>query len=217
MAGAQDPYSCLYWRVKADPRFEHAFGCDACWAAYTRLLMDAEASYPAPASIPSHLKPHARTHLLDAGIIELRPHDCFIVHGLQKEREKRAEQGRENALKGWEKRRGGTPMPPQRPAIADPMLTTHSNASHSNAVAREETITESLAAAEAHPTVRRPRKRELLVGLPLVAPTSGYDEDDESYDAWKGMTEQEKRDLRDQVEAARREDHRRRMLAGEEV
>lgn len=155
---AQDPYSCLYWRVKADERFDHVFGCDPCWAAYTRLLMDAEASYPAPASIPSHLRPHAKAHLLDAGIIELRPHDCFIVHGLQKEREKRSEAGRESAIKGWEKRRNGPPMAPHRPAKATPMLATQRNASQHNAQDAPDIDVEPIPICPVHDAPMRPSK-----------------------------------------------------------
>lgn len=122
MSGQDDPYSRLYWRVKADERFEHVYSCDVCWAAYTRLLMDAEASYPSPASIPRHLKAHARTQLLDAGIIELRPHECFVVHGLQKERERRGEQARAAASARWSGRSADA-LPTHSDRNADPMLT----------------------------------------------------------------------------------------------
>jgi hypothetical protein len=109
MAGQEDPYSRLYWRVKDDPRFAHAFYCDACWASYTRLLMDAEGIYPASASLPLWLKRHAKTQLVADGIIELRPHDGYVIHGLANERERRSGQARENVGKRWE-REYGTPV-----------------------------------------------------------------------------------------------------------
>ena len=129
MSGQDDPYSRLYWRVKGDKRFEHVYGCDPCWAAYTRLLIDAEASYPAPASLPRTLKPHARTQLAEAGIIELQPHDCFIVHGLKAERDRRSEAARGSAEGRWAPQYGSIApsnapaLPPQYERNATAMLT----------------------------------------------------------------------------------------------
>jgi hypothetical protein len=121
MSGQDDPYSRLYWRVKADARFEHAYACDACWAAYTRLLLDAEASYPAPASLPRTLKHHAKAQLSEAGIIELQLNDCYIIHGMKAERDRRSDSARNNAEARWAPRYG-TAMPPQSDGNATAML-----------------------------------------------------------------------------------------------
>ncbi len=96
MSAQADPYIRIYRRVRSDDRFEHAYSCDVCLAAYLRLLLDADACYPMPASVPRSLKAHARTHLLEAGIIEAQPADCYIIHGLSSERERRSEQARLN-------------------------------------------------------------------------------------------------------------------------
>ena len=102
MSGQKDPYIRLYFRVRVDDRFDHVYACDTCWAAYSRLLMDAEGSFPSPASLPRTLKSHAKSMLVEAGIIELRPHDMFIVHGLAAEREKRSHQGKAGAAARWQ-------------------------------------------------------------------------------------------------------------------
>lgn len=96
----------IYFEARDDERFAHAYECDTCWAAYSRLLMDAEAAYPTAASLPVSLKRHAKAHLIDAGIIELRPHDCFVVHGLAAERTRRSHQGTAGAAARW-----GAPAP----------------------------------------------------------------------------------------------------------
>lgn len=101
MSGQDNPYSRLYHSVKADDRFDHVFSCDPCWAAYTRLLIDAEAAYPVAASLPISLRSHAKTQLEAAGIIELRPHNSFIVHGLEAERKRRSRQGHAGAAARW--------------------------------------------------------------------------------------------------------------------
>jgi hypothetical protein len=110
MSGAADPYIRIYFRVRDDARFEHAYGCDICWAAYTRLLMDAEAAFPVPASLPT-LRPHAKTELLAAGIIELRMHGCFVIHGLEAERERRSHQGKAGAAARWQSERNANASP----------------------------------------------------------------------------------------------------------
>jgi hypothetical protein len=101
MSGQDRPYIRIYFETRGDDRFDHAYECDTCWAAYSRLLMDAEAAYPAAATLPVSLKRHAKAKLLDAGIIELRPHDCFVVHGLGAERRRRSHQGVAGAAARW--------------------------------------------------------------------------------------------------------------------
>ena len=106
MSGQERPYVRIYFEARDDERFAHAYECDTCWAAYSRLLMDAEAAYPTAASLPVSLKRHAKTHLVDSGIIKLRPHDCFVVHGLAAERVRRSHQGAAGAAARW-----GPPAP----------------------------------------------------------------------------------------------------------
>jgi hypothetical protein len=132
MAGAADPYIRIYFRVRDDSRFEHAYSCDPCWAAYTRLLMDAEAAYPAPASLPRSLKAHAKKMLIEAGIIEFGPHDTFVVHGLTAERDIRSLQAADAAQRRWDKEYGriapedATALLTHSDRIADPLLTDQS-------------------------------------------------------------------------------------------
>jgi hypothetical protein len=157
MSGQDDPYSRLYWRVKADQRFEHAYSCDPCWAAYTRLLIEAEASYPSPASLPRSLRAHAKAQLAADGIIELQPHDCYTVHGLANERERRSSSARQNAEARWAPQYG-IAMPPQSDGNASALL----NETRQDETKRDET---SQGAPESGPdvwywvTMRYPDKR----------------------------------------------------------
>jgi hypothetical protein len=164
MSGAADPYIRLYFRVRNDPRFEHVYGCDPCWAAYTRLLFDAEAAFPVPASLPSTLRPHAKAELLAAGIIELRIHGCYVIHGLEAERERRSHQGRAGASARWDasavrtdSERNANASPKQ--AGADANALRQHPASGSDALLAEST-TESESTTEQEQGASRARAHE---------------------------------------------------------
>jgi hypothetical protein len=173
MSGQEDPYSRVYWRVKDDERFEHAYSCDTCWAAYVRLLMDAEAAYPASATMPASLKRHARVQLVADGIVELRPHDCYVIHGLQAERERRSEAARSSAEARW---------------YGAPAMRTHSDGNAASMLTEpsldEPIRTEPSRAPETGPdvwqwvTLRYPNKRtnpNLWVWLERLAEDFGVD------------------------------------------
>jgi hypothetical protein len=145
MSGQSDPYIRIYFSTRDDSRFTHCYGCDTCWAAYSRLLMDAEGSYPSPASLPANLKRHARSQLVADGIIEERGHGCFVVHGLEKERERRSTQAREAVGQRWNREYGTPGIPPKydrnttelpgvilaEPSLAEPNQTEPSHAPES--------------------------------------------------------------------------------------
>jgi hypothetical protein len=86
-AGAE--YSRIYWTIVDDEKFADVFWDDACWAAYTRLLMAAEQAYPSPAQLPRWLEDRVLETLVDARIVELAGRAGYRIVGLKAEREGR--------------------------------------------------------------------------------------------------------------------------------
>jgi hypothetical protein len=83
------PYSRVYWSVMDDERFADVYGDDGAFALWVRLLMTADALWPAAAPLPRGAKPRALGKLVDAGIVDLLPGDRYRIHGLDSERERR--------------------------------------------------------------------------------------------------------------------------------
>jgi hypothetical protein len=84
------PYSRVYWSVADDPKFVGVYDDDSALALWLRLLMSADALWPAPAPLPRSARPKPLAKLVDAGIIDLLPGDRYRVHGLEAERQRRA-------------------------------------------------------------------------------------------------------------------------------
>lgn len=84
------PYSRVYWSVADDPKFVGIYDDDAAFALWVRLLMTADALWPAPAPLPRSARVRPLTKLVDAGLIDLLTGDRYRVHGLDAERQRRA-------------------------------------------------------------------------------------------------------------------------------
>lgn len=84
------PYSRVYWSVADDPKFVGIYDDDAAFALWTRLLMAADALWPAPAPLPRSARKVPLSKLVDACLIDLLPGDRYRVHGLNAERGRRA-------------------------------------------------------------------------------------------------------------------------------
>lgn len=78
----------IYQTVRDDPKFAKVFADDRAFAAYVRLLMDAEPMWPRRASLPAHLSRYARDVLVRAGILVIEGL-TYTLSGLDKEREHR--------------------------------------------------------------------------------------------------------------------------------
>ena len=110
------PYSRVYWRIRADNRFVGIYTDNHHLATWLRLLIAADAVWPAPADLPRSARQASVTALESAGLIELLPGDLFRVHGLDAERERRASAGKAGAAARWkrpESDRNATALPPQ--------------------------------------------------------------------------------------------------------
>lgn len=85
-----DKYVRVYYRVRTDERFTKVYDDDRALATWLRMLLDADAVWPAPASLPRRARASCVKLLVDAGLVELLPGDHFRIHGLDRERERRA-------------------------------------------------------------------------------------------------------------------------------
>ncbi len=102
-------YSRVYQDLVDDPKFARVYGNDAALAAWLRMLLIADAMWPASAPMPR--RNSAVTLLIDSGLIEERPGNRYVIKGLQAERERRASSGRIGAAVRWQSERNATAMP----------------------------------------------------------------------------------------------------------
>ena len=110
------PYSRVYWSVIDDPKFEGVYDDDAAFALWMRLLMNADALWPAPAALPRSTKAKPLGKLVDAGIIDLLPRDRYRIHGLDAERGRR----RDAARTPPKREPDGNRLPPKREVFGPP-------------------------------------------------------------------------------------------------
>lgn len=105
------PYSRVYWSVMDDPKFATVYDDDAALATWLRLLISADAMWPSPAPLPRGVKSRPLGVLVTAGLVDLATGDRYRIHGLDSERTRRSDAGRNAAAVRWQSER-----------IADPML-----------------------------------------------------------------------------------------------
>lgn len=94
-------YSRVYHSIVDDPRFELVYSNDPALAAWLRLLLVADAMYPAPAPLPRTVRAKALEVLVTAGLVELVGSEHYRIHGLASEREKRSLSARNAAALRW--------------------------------------------------------------------------------------------------------------------
>lgn len=95
------PYSRHYWDLVDDEKFADVYPDDHHYACWSRLLMIADQAWPASAHLPSTARRASVAKLAEVGLIELLPGGRFRVHGLQKERERRADHARKASIARW--------------------------------------------------------------------------------------------------------------------
>ena len=96
-----DPYSRHYWRLVDDPKFAEIYSDDHHYATWSRLLMVADQAWPATAHLPSLCRRTSIAKLAEVGLIDLLPNGRFRMHGLDAERDKRGQSGRNAAAVRW--------------------------------------------------------------------------------------------------------------------
>jgi hypothetical protein len=94
-------YARLYLRLRDDEKFAEVFSDDHHFAAYCRLLMNAEASWPASAHIPFGIRRSSIQKLELVGLVELRPGHLYRIRGLDAERERRTAKASKASNARW--------------------------------------------------------------------------------------------------------------------
>ena len=112
----RQPYSRVYWTVRADDRLATIYGNNDHLATWLRLLLAADMAWPAPADVPGSARRQSLAALEGAGIIELLPGGLFRFHGLDTERGRRAEAARASSAHRSPPERGpnGIQVGPER-------------------------------------------------------------------------------------------------------
>src|SRR5687767_9112879 len=100
MTAQSDPYSRIYWRIVKE--YPDIYNDDRAWAAWTRLLMQADGAYPAPAPLPRRLTTSVLRKLTDSGLVRLTPDGHhYTIRGQDAERRRRSEHARRAAQERW--------------------------------------------------------------------------------------------------------------------
>lgn len=87
-------YCRVYYSVKDDPKFEGIWGNNHHLATWLRLLMAADAIWPASADLPAAERRSSVKALAAAGLVDLLPRGMYRVHGLDAERGARRDAAR---------------------------------------------------------------------------------------------------------------------------
>lgn len=94
-----EAYSRLYHRFARE--FPEVYADDPCLAAWVRLLLVADASWPMRPPLPRAVRPKPLRTLIEAGLVILDC-DAYTVLGLDAERTRRRDAARTGAAKRWQ-------------------------------------------------------------------------------------------------------------------
>lgn len=104
-------YVRVYYSIQDDPKFDRIRGNAALLGTWLRLLMAADAVWPASAYLPKGLRGADVRVIVDAGLVDELPEHRFRIHGLDAERQSRSDAGRNAAAVRWHSGRNADPMP----------------------------------------------------------------------------------------------------------
>lgn len=89
--GERAQYSRVYWSVVDDKKFESIYHDNDHFATWVRLLMAADAIWPASPELPRSARKASVKALADVGLVDLRGAHHYRIHGLDEERKRRKE------------------------------------------------------------------------------------------------------------------------------
>ena len=115
--GEQQAYVRIYWSIIDDPKFVDVYDNDAALATWLRLLISADASWPASASIPAAARRVPLALLVGAGLVDLMQGGRYRIHGLDSERNARSASGRNAAAMRWHREGNAPAMRPHSEGI----------------------------------------------------------------------------------------------------
>ena len=103
------PYSRVYFEIVGHPRFERVYRNPHALGTWLQMLLTADAMYPMTPSMPVR-NPTVRL-LIEVGLVEERPANCYSMRGLEGEREHRSAIGRNAAAVRYQRERSAKPVP----------------------------------------------------------------------------------------------------------
>lgn len=118
--GERAPYSRVYWSIVDDPKFAAVYDDDRHLSSWLRLLIAADAIWPASPTLPVTARKSSVAVLVDAGLIDLLPGHRYRIHGLDAERNKRKESATSRPPNGSQTEPEKAPNGPSR--TGDAML-----------------------------------------------------------------------------------------------
>jgi hypothetical protein len=119
---ADRPYVRVYYEIVDDEKFANVYGDDRALAGWLRLLLTADASYPASAPIPRWIAPKTLKTLEFAGLVTIKGHQ-YTIKGLASERTMRSDSARNAAAQRWQSERNAGASGPAmlaKPSLAEP-------------------------------------------------------------------------------------------------
>jgi hypothetical protein len=112
-------YVRVYYSIIDDPKFVDIYDDDHHLAAWLRLLLGADAVWPASAHLPTNVRRASVRALVDVGLVDVSGHR-YRLHGLDAERERRGQSGRNAAAMRWQSDRIRTSDADPMPSLAKP-------------------------------------------------------------------------------------------------
>jgi hypothetical protein len=103
------PYSRVYHELVDDPQFADVFGDDRAFGRWVKLLMVADAMWPASAPLPS--RDAVTRQLVESGLVIEKPGNRYTIRGLDKERAQRRDSARIGAAARWQSKGNANAMP----------------------------------------------------------------------------------------------------------
>lgn len=116
MAPGDGPYARVYYTVVEDERFATVYHDDHAFAWWVRLLLIADGAWPASPPVPRAIKAPILDVLVRCGLIDMRPGDCYRIHGLDAERERRAKRAQYASNARWNAPSNASSIPSGSPS-----------------------------------------------------------------------------------------------------
>ena len=104
-------YVRVYYSIQDDPKFDRVRGNPSALGTWLRLLMAADAVWPASADFPRALPGVQIRLLVECGLVDELPEHRFRIHGLDAERTARSNAASNAAAVRWHGKGNAETMP----------------------------------------------------------------------------------------------------------
>lgn len=121
-------YCRVYHSIVDDDKFAEVFDNDAALATWLRLLITADQAWPASAPLPASARRRAVDLLSRVELVDLLPGSRYRIHGLDAERNRRADSARKGAAVRWQSDRNATASGVRMPSRDEPRQAEPSQA-----------------------------------------------------------------------------------------